>query len=863
MRKSKLISLLKESVILKTDQTTNEEAFQEKWCKIQSVFGPFNAINSHMQNITKHYLSNQDVSEWQYLIGNFYIVQLIGHTLDKAENPDLLSVKEMKEIKSCLSHLLKVGISTKLLPKIPYHVNEIYIKTDDMFYQYNILKCSVLAFDSFLKNNHLRPLILPESLRIILAGLYQIAFCPLSKNLIENNTLLNDKQMALNLLKNLKETIHSAIYIKETMIIFRQTAPPWFKKRLSQALTDILISPNGVQNIALVMFDDSTQTWLIFDTIFKLISSSQTEIRDHLNEQILGLIYDNNEDDIQFERLFIVCTKRFYLEDPEFATKRFVEKLLLSLKDMGLIVKGIRLLYALFIEDRVDSPCLPIELLKPVLQILFMVYSITKQSFKVTHKEAKYLLIKYIKLHSQEDREMFGDFMFGISDVQNEWFGKKLGIEGQDFVLIKNEATCESLLELLDGEIALLGRYFKYLLTVLIQEEKFKDPMRKLQVFNDIAILAENKQIQKDLINSPMEIIVFIQSSLNEAIKSNTHRSVNFESDKFQTLFTIVMILSMLTAYCSKRQMRLFSVLDEQLSKIKLEASHKELVGLAETVLSNIWTKEKIQDKETVKSELDVVLEDVYDALLPVRGHGLMALKKLVEKRDQSVLDKKQYILTIFQQNLTNDDSFIYLNAIEGLAAMSNIFTDTVINVLCEEFSSFDKKSNDSNKVRMKLGEVLVKVSRNLGEIAPKYKALLLNTIFLGTKDDDYLVRASSLSNLGEICRVLGYKLGTMITEVLVCVNAIILTDKAIESRRAAVTVLRQLLAGLEKEMIAFLKEDILPIYRTLKRIYNNDKDDVMRLQAQLALEELNETMNELVFPNLNINSNKKIIMLK
>lgn len=62
--------------------------------------------------------------------------------------------------------------------------------------------------------------------------------------------------------------------------------------------------------------------------------------------------------------------------------------------------------------------------------------------------------------------------------------------------------------------------------------------------------------------------------------------------------------------------------------------------------------------------------------------------------------------------------------------------------------------------------------------------------------------------------------------------------------------------------MISFLKEDILPIYRTLKEIHYNDKDDVMRLQAQLALEELNENMKNFVFPKPQLNTDKKIIML-
>lgn len=53
-----------------------------------------------------------------------------------------------------------------------------------------------------------------------------------------------------------------------------------------------------------------------------------------------------------------------------------------------------------------------------------------------------------------------------------------------------------------------------------------------------------------------------------------------------------------------------------------------------------------------------------------------------------------------------------------------------------------------------------------VGDMAPKYKTLLLNAFLAGTKDDDHLIRASSLSNLGEVCRVLGYKLGSIVNEV-------------------------------------------------------------------------------------------------
>lgn len=50
--------------------------------------------------------------------------------------------------------------------------------------------------------------------------------------------------------------------------------------------------------------------------------------------------------------------------------------------------------------------------------------------------------------------------------------------------------------------------------------------------------------------------------------------------------------------------------------------------------------------------------------------------------------------------------------------------------------------------------------------MAPKYKTVLLNTFLFGVKDDNNLIRTSSLSNLGQICEVLGYKLGNATIEV-------------------------------------------------------------------------------------------------
>jgi hypothetical protein len=44
-----------------------------------------------------------------------------------------------------------------------------------------------------------------------------------------------------------------------------------------------------------------------------------------------------------------------------------------------------------------------------------------------------------------------------------------------------------------------------------------------------------------------------------------------------------------------------------------------------------------------------------------------------------------------------------------------------------------------------------VRATRELGELTPAYRNLLLNTLMAGSSHPEPLVRASSLSNLGEV----------------------------------------------------------------------------------------------------------------
>ncbi|XP_043275528.1 transport and Golgi organization protein 6 homolog [Venturia canescens] len=82
----------------------------------------------------------------------------------------------------------------------------------------------------------------------------------------------------------------------------------------------------------------------------------------------------------------------------------------------------------------------------------------------------------------------------------------------------------------------------------------------------------------------------------------------------------------------------------------------------------------------------------------------------------------------------------------------------------------------------------------------------------------------------------------------LYCVGHVIRTDKSPECRRAAVLVTNLLIQGLGKDVLTDLGHDLVPLYRALKLLRDNDDDHVLRLHAQLALEELDDIVRLLIF---------------
>ncbi|NXS81741.1 TNG6 protein, partial [Erpornis zantholeuca] len=259
---------------------------------------------------------------------------------------------------------------------------------------------------------------------------------------------------------------------------------------------------------------------------------------------------------------------------------------------------------------------------------------------------------------------------------------------------------------------------------------------------------------------------------------------------------------------------------------------------------------------------LQELLVSAYDPQPPSRAAALRHLASLVTQRDPEALRLQEKLLQVFLENVQHEDAFVYLSAIQGVALLSNEYPERILPVLLARYECPAQGTEDAAAAvtRMKLGEVLMRVTRALGDMVFQHREPLIRAFLRGARDPDSALRASSLSNLGELCQHLGFQLGSIIQEVTCCVTAIARTDPEAEVRRAAVHVVVLLLRGLSEKVPEVLQDVLRDLYRLLKHVVTAERDGVTVLHAQLALEELDTAMRRVLFPPQTLE--KKIVVL-
>lgn len=165
------------------------------------------------------------------------------------------------------------------------------------------------------------------------------------------------------------------------------------------------------------------------------------------------------------------------------------------------------------------------------------------------------------------------------------------------------------------------------------------------------------------------------------------------------------------------------------------------MVLVARLAASSVPSGSKSKGSTGEESPGDIyqkALKLLQDPLLPVRAHGLLLLRQLVSSRQtpnkpaelaQPIIDRALIpgILSIFLQSLHDDDSYIFLNAVQGLSAMVDGFGREVLKGLVDVYAKGVDGIGASIlfqqdvDMRTRIGEALAQVIRRCGSALPKY----------------------------------------------------------------------------------------------------------------------------------------------
>ncbi|XP_077542789.1 transport and Golgi organization protein 6 homolog [Haemaphysalis longicornis] len=242
------------------------------------------------------------------------------------------------------------------------------------------------------------------------------------------------------------------------------------------------------------------------------------------------------------------------------------------------------------------------------------------------------------------------------------------------------------------------------------------------------------------------------------------------------------------------------------------------------------------------ESKFEQLWCELHDVMAPIRGHAFIQLRRLLQEGDAEMWRHRDQLLESCHSGIQDEDSYVYLSAIQALAVLVERDLNCRLPWLAEQLAL----ERLSVEARLNLGEVLLRVTKNFGELAPKYRDLLVNSFLAAAKHSDPVVRSSAVSNLGELCGKLGYSFGPIVQEILSCLRGLI-RDPADIVGRAAVLALGCIIKGMGRQIFQVMPHEVKDIYRDLKHLYATTSDGVTRVQAQVAIEELSSATQELL----------------
>ncbi|KAK6742487.1 hypothetical protein RB195_010011 [Necator americanus] len=262
-------------------------------------------------------------------------------------------------------------------------------------------------------------------------------------------------------------------------------------------------------------------------------------------------------------------------------------------------------------------------------------------------------------------------------------------------------------------------------------------------------------------------------------------------------------------------------------------------------------------------SVLDSIRHRLAEASPVDRGGALLDVGRLIRLRNATVLlQLEEWLFEEMKGALFDSDSYVYLAAINALAETA-CYNTKYLSEMISLFKNFAEISTSSESkseieetvanepekgdsvhidvaVRSRLCEVIGKVFRELGDMSPVWIDKCAGVFLSCFSEEDEILRASASQCLAEIILAChGRNVEKYLNEIFFIVENTLNSDLSALLRRSVVNLLRQIIKSCDTKILEIVGPRLRDLHRKLVHLWRFDADHVVRLHAELALDEL------------------------
>ncbi|CAD6188545.1 unnamed protein product [Caenorhabditis auriculariae] len=276
------------------------------------------------------------------------------------------------------------------------------------------------------------------------------------------------------------------------------------------------------------------------------------------------------------------------------------------------------------------------------------------------------------------------------------------------------------------------------------------------------------------------------------------------------------------------------------------------LLGRTQASGEKTVAKYTTSQPSTSKDAVEEVLEDLSSGEPAMLGGALLRASRVFRSNCKPAilrLNRADFYESV-KNLLTHEDSYVFLAAINCLCEMicnDRSLLKDVLDVYGAMGQSDSKDETDLIR-RGRMGEALGKVFREIGDFSHVWLEQIAGIFVRNVRENEEIIRASSCNALADVVAASrGRGLEKFIDEMMLCVDQLLLIDKSDLVRRSSVHFVRQCIASCSVDVIQIMGPRLRDLRRKLTSLWKFDRDDVVRLHAQLCIEELGHCL-ELIF---------------